>query len=209
MRAAVYHGNRDLRLETVPEPDPPPGEVKFRVDFCAICATDIEEYVYGPNFIAHGSPHPVLERDRNAERRDHADVFEPRHGSLEAMNRIGKKLQSFAGDAMPFLRAHGLRARVERQRSTQDTGTAALGRDLELFGRLASLHFARALGSRLRRRRQCVVTLPPAVELGGVGVNRGLFTVTMPVHGKPFGCLPSLDGAHRAAEVGRDLTPRI
>ena len=59
MRAAVYHGNRDLRLETVPEPDPPPGEVKFRVDFCAICATDIEEYVYGPNFIAHGSPHPL------------------------------------------------------------------------------------------------------------------------------------------------------
>ena len=59
MRAAVYHGNRDLRLETVPEPDPAHGEVKFRVDFCAICATDIEEYVYGPNFIAHGSPHPL------------------------------------------------------------------------------------------------------------------------------------------------------
>ena len=59
MRAIVYHGNRDVRLETVPDPQPAPGEVKLRVDYGAICATDIEEYEYGPKFISHGPPHPI------------------------------------------------------------------------------------------------------------------------------------------------------
>ena len=62
MKAIVYHGNRDLRLEEVPEPEPPPGEVKLRVDYCGICATDIEEYEYGPKFIAHDAPHPLTGR---------------------------------------------------------------------------------------------------------------------------------------------------
>jgi (R,R)-butanediol dehydrogenase/meso-butanediol dehydrogenase/diacetyl reductase len=59
MRALVYHGNRDLRLENVPEPEPGPDEVKIRIDYCGICATDIEEYLYGPKFIAHDAPNPV------------------------------------------------------------------------------------------------------------------------------------------------------
>lgn len=59
MRALVYYGNKDLRLESVPEPEPGPGEVKLRIDHCGICATDIEEYLYGPKFIAHDAPNPV------------------------------------------------------------------------------------------------------------------------------------------------------
>ena len=51
MKAMVYHGNRDLRLETVPDPSPTEGEALLQVDYCGICATDIEEYVYGPKFI--------------------------------------------------------------------------------------------------------------------------------------------------------------
>ena len=51
MKAMVYHGNKDLRYETVDEPSPGPGEVKLRIDYCGICATDIEEYIYGPKFI--------------------------------------------------------------------------------------------------------------------------------------------------------------
>lgn len=55
MKAMVYHGNKDLRLEEVDEPDPAPGEVKLRIDYCGICATDIEEYMFGPNFISKGA----------------------------------------------------------------------------------------------------------------------------------------------------------
>ena len=59
MRGLVYHGNKDLRLETVDDPEPGPGEVKLRVDYCGICATDIEEYLYGPKFIASDPPNPL------------------------------------------------------------------------------------------------------------------------------------------------------
>ena len=59
MKAMVYHGNRDLRLETVQEPVPGPGEVNLRIDYCGICATDIEEYQFGPVFII-GDAMPVV-----------------------------------------------------------------------------------------------------------------------------------------------------
>lgn len=55
MKAMVYHGNKDLRLEEVDEPNPATGEVKLRIDYCGICATDIEEYMFGPNFISEGA----------------------------------------------------------------------------------------------------------------------------------------------------------
>jgi (R,R)-butanediol dehydrogenase/meso-butanediol dehydrogenase/diacetyl reductase len=59
MKAMVYYGNKDLRLEEVQDPVPLAGEVKLRVDYCGICATDIEEYSYGPLFINHKKPHPL------------------------------------------------------------------------------------------------------------------------------------------------------
>ena len=56
MKAMVYRGNRKLDLEEVPDPVAGYGEVVIKVDYCGICATDIEEYIYGPNFIdAHKS----------------------------------------------------------------------------------------------------------------------------------------------------------
>ena len=51
MKAIVYRGNQNVNLESVPEPDVQSGEVKISVDFCGICATDIEEYLYGPVLI--------------------------------------------------------------------------------------------------------------------------------------------------------------
>ena len=59
MLGLVYHGNKDLRLEKVDDPVPGPGEVKLRVDYCGICATDIEEYLYGPVFISSDTPNPL------------------------------------------------------------------------------------------------------------------------------------------------------
>ena len=59
MRGLVYHGNKDLRLETVDDPEPGPGEVKLRVDYCGICATDVEEHLYGPKYIFSDVPNPL------------------------------------------------------------------------------------------------------------------------------------------------------
>lgn len=49
MLAARLHGNRDLRVEDVPEPDAvPPGHVRVRPQWCGICGTDLHEYAHGP-----------------------------------------------------------------------------------------------------------------------------------------------------------------
>jgi len=57
----VYYGNKNLRLENVPEPEPNENEVKIKIDLCGICATDIEEYEYGPKFISFDTPHPLTQ----------------------------------------------------------------------------------------------------------------------------------------------------
>jgi L-iditol 2-dehydrogenase len=41
MKALVYHGPDDLRLEDRPEPEPGPGEAVLRVGACGICGTDL------------------------------------------------------------------------------------------------------------------------------------------------------------------------
>ena len=60
MKAAVWHGQRDVRTEDIPEPPSPgPGEVKIEVSWCGICGTDLHEYAAGPIFTQVGSPHPL------------------------------------------------------------------------------------------------------------------------------------------------------
>ncbi len=58
MRAAVYYGHRDLRLESVPEPDAGEGEVKLRVIYNGICGSDLHEYYDGP-ITTRTTPHPL------------------------------------------------------------------------------------------------------------------------------------------------------
>ena len=48
MRAAVFYGREDLRLESAPEPQPGPGDVKLRVHYNGICGSDLLEYYDGP-----------------------------------------------------------------------------------------------------------------------------------------------------------------
>ena len=62
MQALVYHGNKDIRLQDWLEPEPGPGEVKLQVTYCGICATDIEEWQFGPLYVQHGSPNPLTGR---------------------------------------------------------------------------------------------------------------------------------------------------
>ena len=59
MRAVVWHGAHDLRVEEVPEPrDPGPGEAIVEVAYCGICGSDLHEYQEGPVMIRPG-PHPL------------------------------------------------------------------------------------------------------------------------------------------------------
>ena len=44
MRAAVYHGARDIRIDEVPRPRPAAGEVLVRVHANGICGTDASEF---------------------------------------------------------------------------------------------------------------------------------------------------------------------
>jgi threonine dehydrogenase-like Zn-dependent dehydrogenase len=49
MRAAVFHGPHDVRIEDVPDPaSPGPGEVLLEIARAAICGTDASEWDHGP-----------------------------------------------------------------------------------------------------------------------------------------------------------------
>jgi L-iditol 2-dehydrogenase len=52
MRAAVYHGQKDVRLETVPVPQIGAGEILIRVHTCGICGTDLKKIATG----SHSAP---------------------------------------------------------------------------------------------------------------------------------------------------------
>jgi (R,R)-butanediol dehydrogenase/meso-butanediol dehydrogenase/diacetyl reductase len=60
MKAARFHGPRDIRIEDVPEPQVQPGTVKVEVEWCGICGTDLHEYLEGPIFApTTEAPHPL------------------------------------------------------------------------------------------------------------------------------------------------------
>ena len=52
MRAAVYHGRDDVRLETVPVPKIGAGELLLKVHTCGICGTDLKKISTG----SHSAP---------------------------------------------------------------------------------------------------------------------------------------------------------
>ncbi|MEH7455768.1 (R,R)-butanediol dehydrogenase [Bacillus sp. JJ1127] len=51
MKALLWHNQRDVRVEEVPEPTVRPGAVKIKIKWCGICGTDLHEYLAGPIFI--------------------------------------------------------------------------------------------------------------------------------------------------------------
>jgi L-iditol 2-dehydrogenase len=52
MKAAVYRGKEDVRLETVAVPEIGPGEILIRVHTCGICGTDLKKIATG----SHSAP---------------------------------------------------------------------------------------------------------------------------------------------------------
>ncbi|QWZ07418.1 alcohol dehydrogenase catalytic domain-containing protein [Nocardioides panacis] len=59
MKAAVYHGSRDVRIEDVPVPEPRTGEVLLKVVRTGMCGTDATEWSAGPHLFPVERRHPV------------------------------------------------------------------------------------------------------------------------------------------------------
>ena len=65
MKAAVFHGPNDIRVERVPRPRPGPGEAVVRVTLTTICGTDVHilkgEYPVRPGLIVGHEPVGVID----------------------------------------------------------------------------------------------------------------------------------------------------
>lgn len=61
MKAAVWHGYKDVRIEEKEKPVPKEGQVRIKVDWAGICGTDRHEYE-GPVFIPVEHPHRLTGR---------------------------------------------------------------------------------------------------------------------------------------------------
>ena len=65
MRAAVFHGPGDIRVDDVPRPTAGPGEAVIRVTLTTICGTDVHilkgEYPVEPGTIVGHEPVGVIE----------------------------------------------------------------------------------------------------------------------------------------------------
>ncbi|GGZ21219.1 zinc-dependent alcohol dehydrogenase [Streptomyces poonensis] len=63
MLAAVYHGQRDVRVQQWDDPLPPgPEEVQLQVLRASLCGTDVDEFVSGPHLVPLNSPHAASGR---------------------------------------------------------------------------------------------------------------------------------------------------
>ncbi|MES2094623.1 MAG: alcohol dehydrogenase catalytic domain-containing protein [Actinomycetota bacterium] len=58
MKAALYYGAHDVRIEQVPEPERKPGEALLRVLRSGMCGTDATEWKAGPITFPLPGPHP-------------------------------------------------------------------------------------------------------------------------------------------------------
>src|SRR5262249_53147336 len=58
MKAALYYGTEDIRIEEVDEPEAEAGQVKVRVAYNGLCGSDVHEYFDGARSIPV-EPHPL------------------------------------------------------------------------------------------------------------------------------------------------------
>ncbi len=59
MQAATFYGPRDFRIESVPDPEPAPGEAVVRVNSAGICGGDLHEYRAGVQLYDTPYPRPA------------------------------------------------------------------------------------------------------------------------------------------------------
>lgn len=85
MRAAVYHGPGDLRVERIPKPEAMPGGALLEVSYCGLCGTDIKTYRRGHHMF---TPPCVLGHEvvgRIVEMKDPPSSVSVKEGDLVAV----------------------------------------------------------------------------------------------------------------------------
>lgn len=87
MRAAVYHGTSDVRVEDVDDPSPGVGELLVRVHATGVCGTDAHEYAHGPTMF------PIHERNPFT---GHAGPMIPGHELAGEVVALGEGVTGFA-----------------------------------------------------------------------------------------------------------------
>ena len=85
MRAAVYYGPRDIRIERVPRPLPAPGEVLVRVHSNGICGTDASEFTAPQMYPLHAR-HPLT---------GHEGPLIPGHEFAGNIEEVGECVEGF------------------------------------------------------------------------------------------------------------------
>jgi (R,R)-butanediol dehydrogenase/meso-butanediol dehydrogenase/diacetyl reductase len=89
MRAAVFHGRGDVRVERVEDPAPGAGELLLRVHASGICGTDAHEYAHGPSMF------PIDRRDPVTR---HLGPMIPGHEPAGTVVALGHGVDGFALD---------------------------------------------------------------------------------------------------------------
>lgn len=87
MKAAVYHGKRDIRIEDVPMPVPAAGELLIAVSGVGICGTDASEYANGPSLFPIEHRHAVT---------GHVGPMVPGHEFAGLVASVGSGVQGFS-----------------------------------------------------------------------------------------------------------------
>jgi len=87
MRAAVYHAQRDIRIEDRPIPELGEGELLLQVVGVGICGTDAAEFSHGPSMFPIGQAHPVT---------GHGGPMVPGHEFAGVVAGVGSGVNGFS-----------------------------------------------------------------------------------------------------------------
>jgi (R,R)-butanediol dehydrogenase/meso-butanediol dehydrogenase/diacetyl reductase len=87
MRAAVFHGQGDVRIDEVADPTPTPGDLLVEVRAVGICGTDAHEFASGPHMF------PINTRHAHS---GHVGPMIPGHEFTGVVRHVGEGVTGFA-----------------------------------------------------------------------------------------------------------------
>ena len=91
VRAAVFYGRGDVRVEDVPDVEAGPGELLLRVSAVGICGTDAHEFDSGPHMFPIDHVHPVS---------GHVGPMIPGHELTGVVEDVGADVEGFEPGAL-------------------------------------------------------------------------------------------------------------